>query len=599
MNDNRFRVIKLAQQIDEKGIKWIILKCLVDALVSYWLILMPSLIISLLYKEINDLSLWISTGLILGIFAVLKLISVLLKKINDNHKNFMIEKYRELKIKKAFSIEFKWLETSEFEKTLQGIQYNDENFGAFGNYLGELEKLFTNIVRVIYALIIFTGIGIEMYNSNILKEFLSLTIILCILVFLTVMGIKKLQEYVSKKLPDVMDKIVDLNTITMVLYDDVVQNYHCGKDVRLFAIDKLVHDEGEHMLTEFAPNSKKQILLTQAAGIAGSILSVIIGGIAFIFLGIFGAEGILNPGVLLAYAGNVIGLVESVVSLAFVSSTLKLWNLRLNDSFILLNMLEESGGDDFKHYPNEIELRNIYFKYPESSSDVLKGVSVTINRGDKIAVVGRNGSGKSTFIKVLTGMYQPAKGEILVNGNNINGLSINGYRSQFAAVFQDFTMFSFDIGENIAVNQEYNTTKIKNILEQLNMWNKIESMPKKLNTFIYQDYADEGIEISGGEAQKLSIARALYKDSPCLILDEPTAALDAQAEYEIYKDFRKIVKEKTAVFVSHRLSSCRFCDKILVFDEGKIVESGSHEELIKAENSLYAKLWNAQAQYYV
>ena len=111
--------------------------------------------------------------------------------------------------------------------------------------------------------------------------------------------------------------------------------------------------------------------------------------------------------------------------------------------------------------------------------------------------------------------------------------------------------------------------------------------------------ADEGIEISGGEAQKLSIARALYKDSTCLILDEPTAALDAQAEYEIYKDFRKIVKEKSAVFVSHRLSSCRFCDKILVFDEGKIVESGSHEELIKAENSLYAKLWNAQAQYYV
>ena len=132
MNDNRFRVIKLAQQIDKKGIKWIILKCLVDALVSYWLILMPSLIISLLYKEINDLSLWISTGLILGIFAVLKLISVLLKKINDNHKNFMIEKYRELKIKKAFSIEFKWLETSEFEKTLQGIQYNDENLAHLG-----------------------------------------------------------------------------------------------------------------------------------------------------------------------------------------------------------------------------------------------------------------------------------------------------------------------------------------------------------------------------------------------------------------------------------------------------------------------------------
>lgn len=396
-----------------------------------------------------------------------------------------------------------------------------------------------------------------------------------------------------------MDKIVDLNTIDMVLYEDVVQNYHSGKDVRLFGLDKLVQEEEDRMLSAYKPNSRKQIFLTQAAGIAGSILSVLIGGAAFIFLGIYGAKGILNPGVLLAYAGNVIGLVESVVSLAFVSGSMKLWNIRLSDSFKLLAMEEEPSEPGSRlDLSGGIDIRDIYFRYPESSEDTLKGISVNIKRGEKIAVVGRNGSGKSTFIKVLTGMYHPTAGEIYFGGNNIDSIPINEYRKQFAAVYQDFTMFSFSIGENIAVNETYSEERIKEILQQLNIWEKVKSMPRGTDTFIYKDYADEGIEVSGGEAQKLSIARALYKDSPCIILDEPTSALDAQAEYEIYKDFRRMVTDKTAVFVSHRLSSCRFCDRILVFEDGRIKESGSHEELMRDEKSLYAALWNAQAQYY-
>lgn len=599
MNREKFRVIKLAQQLDRNGLRWLAAKCLVEALVSYWLILMPSLIVSALYKDPDGKSVWLCTGIILGIFAGLKLTASGLKKRFDEHKNLMTERYRELKIKKAFSVEFKWLETSEFEKIMQGIQYNDENFGAFGNYISELEKLFTNVVRLVYAGIVFTGIGIEMSRSGILREFFWLTGVMCILILLALLAIKKLQEYVNRKLPELMDKIVDLNTIDMVLYEDVVQNYHSGKDVRLFGLDKLVQEEEERMLSAYKPNSKKQIFLTQAAGIAGSILSVLIGGAAFIFLGIYGAKGILNPGVLLAYAGNVIGLVESVVSLAFVSGSMKLWNLRLSDSFKLLAMEEEPSEPGSRlDLSGGIDIRDIYFRYPESSEDTLKGISVNIKRGEKIAVVGRNGSGKSTFIKVLTGMYHPTAGEIYFSENNIDSIPINEYRKQFAAVYQDFTMFSFSIGENIAVNETYSEERIKEILQQLNMWEKIKNMPRGTDTFIYQDYADEGIEVSGGEAQKLSIARALYKDSPCIILDEPTSALDAQAEYEIYKDFRRMVTDKTAVFVSHRLSSCRFCDRILVFEDGRIKESGSHEELMRDEKSLYAALWNAQAQYY-
>ena len=176
--------------------------------------------------------------------------------------------------------------------------------------------------------------------------------------------------------------------------------------------------------------------------------------------------------------------------------------------------------------------------------------------------------------------------------------SCEAYRKYFSTVYQDFFIYAFDVAENVALDEEYRKEDVARQLERVNLYERVKKMPQGIHTFLYQYFVEEGQEISGGEAQKLAIARALYQDAPVVVLDEPTSTLDAQAEYEIYTDFQKLIKNKTAVLVSHRLSSCQFCDRILVMEDGKIVQDGPHRELVKDQNGLYYRLWKAQAQYY-
>ena len=195
-------------------------------------------------------------------------------------------------------------------------------------------------------------------------------------------------------------------------------------------------------------------------------------------------------------------------------------------------------------------------------------------------------------------LYDPTEGEILLNGVNIKKYDYDEYLAVFSVVFQDFKLFSFSLGVNVAAGSNYDEASVVSALNQSGFGKRLESMPEGINTSLYKDFDKNGIEISGGEAQKIALARALYKNAPFIILDEPTAALDPIAEYEIYSKFNEIVGDKTAIYISHRLSSCRFCDKIAVFDNGQIVQRGSHDELVADEDGKYYELWHAQAQYY-
>ena len=203
---------------------------------------------------------------------------------------------------------------------------------------------------------------------------------------------------------------------------------------------------------------------------------------------------------------------------------------------------------------------------------------------------------KTTFIKLLCRLYEPTEGQILLNGIDIRYYDYKDYAQLFSVVFQDFNLFSFSIAENVASGKDFDAEKVTNCLERSGFGERLAKMQKGINTNIYQ-HNDEGVEISGGEAQKIAIARALYKDAPLVILDEPTSALDPISEYEIYRHFDEMVQDKTSIYISHRMSSCRFCDNILVFDDGQIVEQGSHEQLVN-NKGLYSELWHAQAQYY-
>jgi ATP-binding cassette subfamily B protein len=253
-----------------------------------------------------------------------------------------------------------------------------------------------------------------------------------------------------------------------------------------------------------------------------------------------------------------------------------------------------------KRDDNEYEIRfvNVSFKYPRTEEYVLKNLNLDFRIGSRLAVVGMNGSGKTTMIKLLCRLYDPTEGEILLNGIDIRKYNYDEYMKLFSVVFQDFGLLAFSLGENIAAGNEYDEYRIIEAIEKAGMKERYMSMSKGLATNLYKNFDEEGIEISGGEAQKIAIARAVYKDAPFIVLDEPTASLDPVAEYEIYRSFNELVGNKTAIYISHRLSSCRFCDDIAVFHEGTIIQRGRHDDLVKDTSSKYYELWHAQAQYY-
>ncbi len=244
-----------------------------------------------------------------------------------------------------------------------------------------------------------------------------------------------------------------------------------------------------------------------------------------------------------------------------------------------------------------VEFKDVSFKYPNSDRWALRHVSVKFEVGTKLAVVGENGSGKSTFIKLLCRLYDPQEGEILLNGVNIKKYRYDEYISIFSVVFQDFWLMPHKLGQNVAGSCDVDERRAVKCLEDAGFGDRLKELPDGIETWLGKDFDEDGIMISGGERQKIAIARALYKDAPFIVLDEPTASLDPIAEAEIYKNFDNIVGDRTAIYISHRLSSCRFCREILVFADGGIVEQGTHDSLIEFGGK-YKELWEAQARYY-
>ena len=246
----------------------------------------------------------------------------------------------------------------------------------------------------------------------------------------------------------------------------------------------------------------------------------------------------------------------------------------------------------------EVEFRDVSFKYPGSDLWALRHVNMKFNVGKRLAIVGENGSGKTTFIKLLCRLYDPQEGQILLNGIDIRKYRYDDYMNIFSVVFQDFQLICQPLGNNVAGSMEYDRDRVHKALIDAGFGDRLATMEKGLDTMLYKDLSENGVDVSGGEAQKIAIARALYKNAPFIILDEPTAALDPIAEAEIYSKFNDIAGDKTAIYISHRLSSCKFCDEIAVFHEGAVIQHGTHAELVADVSGKYHELWNAQAQYY-
>ncbi|MCM1103002.1 MAG: ABC transporter ATP-binding protein/permease [Clostridium sp.] len=323
----------------------------------------------------------------------------------------------------------------------------------------------------------------------------------------------------------------------------------------------------------------------------------------YLYLGILVIRGSITIGIFSQMISSCKELTDSVVSIGRCMQEI---TKRCNYAYEYVKFMHypaaiEKGSRPVGSGEHMIEFRDVSFAYPKTEVQVLQHVNLKLKAGEHLSVVGLNGAGKTTFVKLLCRLYDPTEGEILLDNVNIKEYDYEQYMNLFSPVFQDFKLFAFSIRENILMGEKETDgteSALRGLFEQVGFSDKLAALEHGMDTMLFKFFDKEGIEASGGEQQKIAIARALYKHAPVVILDEPTAALDPVAEYEIYRQFHSLVGGKTAIYISHRLSSCRFCDHIAVFSDGRVAEYGTHDTLVHKENGIYAEMFAAQAQYY-
>ena len=386
-------------------------------------------------------------------------------------------------------------------------------------------------------------------------------------------------------------------------YQSYLEDYKSGKDVRLYNQGGLIMGKIWQSAGLLSAGMNREGNLTGRYNSLQAALSTLVGGLVYLFVALKALLGVLSIGSVVQYTGSITQFVSGFTLLMTNFSQLR---SMAADFGVFFEFMELPDGQAKGTLPIEkqeggeyvFELRNVSFAYPGVEEYALKDVSMKFRAGERLAVVGLNGSGKTTLIKLLCRLYDPQQGEILLNGVDIREYDYTQYQALFSVVFQDYKLFSLPVGENVAASMEYEEEKVEACLKEAGLEEWVQKQDHISRLPLYKDCFDNGIEISGGEAQKVAIARALYKDAPFVILDEPTAALDPVSESEIYARFDTMIHNKSAIYISHRLSSCRFCDDIAVFDQGRLIQRGNHEELLADTNGRYYELWNAQAQYY-
>lgn len=379
-----------------------------------------------------------------------------------------------------------------------------------------------------------------------------------------------------------------------------ISDFKYGKDIRLYGAKDLMVERWDKYTDDSIEPWKKSADIHLPLNQLKNILNVARDIVSYLYLG----TSVLSGGISIAVFTQMIAASATFnSSMGSLLSNLQEIVKKCNYAYEYVKFADfpaaiEKGSRHIESRDHIIEFRNVSFTYPNTDVEVLKGVSVTLRQGEHLSVVGLNGAGKTTFVKLLCRLYDPTEGEILLDGVNIKEYDYNEYMNLFSPVFQDFKLFAFSIKENIVLDDACSDEELSRLIEQVGLGDKIASLEKGTETMLFKSFDENGIEPSGGEQQKMAIARALYKKAPVVILDEPTAALDPVAEYDIYRQFDSLVGGKTAIYISHRLSSCKFCDRIAVFSEGIIKEYGTHDELILINNGIYAEMFKAQAKYY-
>jgi ATP-binding cassette subfamily B protein len=598
-----FSAFKEIHRLEKRLLPTSIVVAIITAVMPFINIWFTSKIIDLLDvgTSMSDLAVYI--GLAVGINAVLFFINYFLGDIYFMFRSLMYNKELQNISAKLFKAEYQKLESSDFKELIhKHSEAQDRVFSSFVQFSWMMRDFISGVATLIISVIIiipllkigFTKTGDTYFESPVFL----LTIFGAIAIMAVIILIVATQ--MNKAWFKAGDEYSRLDRI-FYYFLNMFSDYNTGKEIRLYKEQNLIeHTATDKLLTDGEKLLKKASLHTAKSSSFVAILGALVGFGIYLFIGVKGLYGLFGIGSLVLYCGSFMQIINGIMKMAVTFGKTAEMVPLVNYYFEIVNANDNMtyGEKEFDLLNKfEIEFKNVSFKYPNTESYALQNINLKINNGEHLAVVGRNGSGKTTFIKLMCRLYDVTDGEILINGINIKEYSKESIIKLYSVVFQDFKIFSTTLAQNISANEEYDKERLYDTLDKANIKDRVLAMENKESTYLYKDLDKSGVEISGGEAQKLALARALYKDSPVVILDEPTAALDPVAENEIYNRFNSFVDNKTAIYISHRLSSCVFCNRIAVFDKSQLVETGTHQELLNA-NGKYSELWNAQAKYY-
>lgn len=579
----------LSWEISPSYIIFLILSTLISSGQIFINVILPKYLIDELMGSKDFERLIILGSLIILSNLLFALLNNTMKRIMEVKNIYMNEMMNKALADKIMNVEFSYLENPYYLDLKERAAFAANNQAAMERLIRDVASMLKNIVTIL-------GLVTIMFTLSWI-----LIILLSVVIIVSILAYRLFMNYQMNFFQEIIPVNRRYGYYVNLCYDDKLQ-----KDIRLYDMSDMMTDKVTHYNLEinewFSRYYKKQ---GKFLGLYG-VLNDLQGALAYGYVGLRVITDKLGPRIGL---GSFTMYVNAAIN--FTKATTELGNNIVNviqllgylDPFMEFMSLPDEGqiGGDvvFDWDVESIEFKNVSFKYPKSDRLVLDNVSFKVNKGEKISIVGLNGAGKTTLVKLICRLYRPTEGKILINGRDIFEYEHESYMKRIAAVFQDYKLFNFSIEENIT-GKELNedSKKALNLIEEVGLKDRVESLHDGIKSLLGKAYDERGVELSGGEQQKIAIARALYKNSSLVILDEPTSALDPIAEAEIYENFNNLVGDKTAFYISHRMSSSVFCDKILVIDGGEVKDFDTHENLMKKEDSLYYKLYNAQAVNY-
>lgn len=605
-NNHTFEIMRTVNQLYPHIILYQVVTALLNVLNQILVISFLGIIINLLSKTrantINKLFLF--TIIFLLLLFIIKLLQAFIEQqaekgrqmLNVNADADMTEKLTEVSYSTFISAKFRKL----YSATKNGLDFT----GGFEIFVS---RLVNSVAQLVLTLVIAGGLLINalIIVPNSSTYYVS-NFILCALILIPIAAAILCSKQSNKVMLKFFDFNIQFNRALDYFSNILFGNVNYTKLLRIYDPDDLVAKQAAADINQQVNQDTKYQLKADGIGNLSDIITSLIIGLMYCILSIRVLNGKLLLGTMIACVGYLEVIINNL------SAMLYAWNSR-NASLATvqqyIDLMQTEGDTELNLGKTKktatastteeltIEFKHVYFKYPEDQEYILKDLNFKIFKGEKIAIVGPNGSGKTTMIKLLLRLYEPNKGEILVNGQDIRQLDLTNYQRIFGTVFQDFTLFAWSIKDNILMGAPLDKAKMKLVLSQVELSDRIRQLPQGLETSISQELDESGVEFSGGEKQKIAIARALYRDAPIVVLDEPTAALDPVAEANIFSKFNELTAGKTAIFISHRMSSTQFSDRILVLKEGKIIERGTHDELMN-QKGLYQQLYHEQAKYF-